>query len=90
MYSFLYVIALIFAVNILLILRLPIDAIWRVAIWTALGLLLYLLYGIHYSHLNSEYIILKKEKEQPSITSLLTGDTQTYGSQSSEKDESDE
>jgi len=39
-------------VNIFVILSLPVDAIYRVLIWSFIGLLIYFLYGIRHSKLN--------------------------------------
>eukprot|EP01103_Thecamoeba_quadrilineata_P020486 TRINITY_DN881_c0_g1_i1.p1 TRINITY_DN881_c0_g1~~TRINITY_DN881_c0_g1_i1.p1 ORF type:complete len:564 (-),score=100.83 TRINITY_DN881_c0_g1_i1:24-1715(-) len=39
-------------INVTVILSLPIDAIYRVLIWSALGLLIYFTYGINHSKLN--------------------------------------
>lgn len=42
------------AVNVLLIVRLPLDSIYRVLIWTVVGIIIYVFYGLHYSRLNEE------------------------------------
>lgn len=39
-------------VNIILILALSADAYWRVLVWTIVGVLIYLFYGVRHSKLN--------------------------------------
>ena len=40
-------------VNLFMVMRLPIDALYRVVIWTAIGVVIYAAYGIRNSKLNS-------------------------------------
>lgn len=74
------------AFNILLLVRLPLDAIYRVAIWSLVGVVIYLFYGIHYSHLNSDYTFLQSQKKTESYTEVLvTGKQNGYGSSDGSK-----
>jgi len=64
------------AINVLLIVRLPTDAIIRVVIWSVIGIAIYLFYGIHYSKLNNLEITGGYDKPEE-INSVSSSD---YGS----------
>eukprot|EP01128_Nolandella_sp_AFSM9_P003793 TRINITY_DN1671_c0_g1_i2.p1 TRINITY_DN1671_c0_g1~~TRINITY_DN1671_c0_g1_i2.p1 ORF type:complete len:609 (-),score=89.75 TRINITY_DN1671_c0_g1_i2:89-1915(-) len=68
--------------NIVLLVHLPYDALIRVLIWSVIGMLVYMFYGVHYSHLNQDYLKLKKDASEER---LITGGGVTYGSRSSDE-----